>query len=245
MAKLTLKQKRAGFGGKRAQEYALKHKSKSKSVKSKASKAKSSKKKKSTSKKSTGLPSWATALIAAGVGAAIGYGGKTLQDWIQAGGNPLTWLKDAYDTLRGTKNTPSTGTPSTPGTTAPDTKYWYSDTVLGPPTDPSKLMNLNVINGPPTNPSPDPPAPAAPNTPTGQVNPTSLYNLPPPSELTPVLVAGTEGSAATAQYSPQYIADAQAYGQAQRAAALLGMGYQAQDLPTFGIDPAIIANYGV
>jgi hypothetical protein len=81
--KLTKKQLKAGFGGHRRKELAL-HSKKSAKVKAKAKKSKA---KKTTTKKKKAVAKtdiWST--IAAGLGgAALGYTGATVQQWLQAG----------------------------------------------------------------------------------------------------------------------------------------------------------------
>ena len=64
---------------------------------------------------------------------------------------------------------------------------------------------------------------------------TSIYQAPTIQEP---LVAGTEGSAATATYTPEYVAATLEYGQELRAEALLNMGYTADQLAQFGIGDA-------
>lgn len=81
--KLTKKQLKAGFGGHRRKELAL-HSKKSAKVKAKAKK--SSSKKKTTKKKKKAASTDIWSLIATGLGgAALGYTGATVQQWLQAG----------------------------------------------------------------------------------------------------------------------------------------------------------------
>lgn len=72
----------------------------------------------------------------------------------------------------------------------------------------------------------------------------SIYTAPTVSQ---VLVSGTEGSVATATYTPEYVAKTMEYGQELRAEALLNMGYTVDQLAYFGIGDAaatIAANLG-
>ena len=81
--KLTKKQIKAGFGGHRRKELAL-HSRKSAKVKAKAKKSKA--KKTTTKKKKAAAKTDIWSTIAAGLGgAALGYTGATVQQWLQAG----------------------------------------------------------------------------------------------------------------------------------------------------------------
>jgi hypothetical protein len=113
--KLTKKQLKAGFGGHRRKELAL-HSRKSAKVKAKAKK--SSSKKKTTKKKKAAAKTDIWTTIAAGLGgAALGYTGATVQQWLQAGmPGGLTGLAQSV-----TKGVTSVAAAAAPSSTTPVT----------------------------------------------------------------------------------------------------------------------------